>query len=664
MKKMNIIGLSKEKEMVLDTLNRCGCVELKKAGEIENTHTRLNVKRLASNNSKISKLSNAIDFLNAQKQERVKLANRGEVEFTPPKKPIFFCRQDVLYDDFISSAKREYEIFAIIDEIEKIGGKIADLKGETIALKNYTQSLKPYMSLDVPLDEINDTKNTRTVIGSVAETNSGIVDKLNKLELAHAQVINSSGSTLDLFVVYHKAVATEVSVMLNDNGFIKTNVECSELASEKVQANEARIAQIEQELVDLNGEAVRYLEVMDEIKLLFDYFSYKKEKIEQQGNFRRTEKEVAVAFEAWVPEVKCEFVQQAVLEKTKNIVIDFDDPKEGEMPPTMTTNGKVVRAFESVTNMYSAPSYYENDPNFSVMIFFFIFFGFMVSDAGYGLLLAIAGFFVYKRFKLENGMKNLALIIALGGLSTIVWGILFGGIFSISIEGTIFEKLCLFSPLDNPLAVLGLSLGLGVVQIMYGLGMKAAQLIKRGQWKDALMDIGSWYLLFIGIGVLALGLVPGFEFFGNAGLYLAGAGALCLILTQGRAKKGFFGKALGGVGSLYGLVNYVSDILSYSRLFGLGLATGVIGMVFNEIAMVFINLIPVAGYVVALVFILVGHTMNVGLAVLGAYVHDCRLQFIEFFGKFYEGGGHVFVPLGSKTKYIKVVSEAPAISKT
>ncbi|MEG2116196.1 MAG: hypothetical protein RRZ69_00775 [Clostridia bacterium] len=350
MKKMNLIGLSKEKETILDVLNRCGCVELKKSDEIENTHTRLNVKRLATNDSKLAKLSNAIEFLNVQKNERVKLANQKVVEFVPPKKPLFSCRTDVLYDDFISSSKREYEIFAIIEEIEKLGGKMADLKGESIALKNSTAALQAYENVNAPLNEIQDTKNTRMFLGSVAETNKGVIDSLNKLELAYAFEVNAGGSVLNVFVVFHKSVTTEVNALLNDNGFIKSNVECESLPKDKIEKNSIRIAEIERELIEMNGIAVKYFEAMDEFKLLFDYFSYKKEKIEFQGDFRRTEKEVAVAFEAWVPESKCEFVEKAVLEKTKNIVIDFIDPTENEMPPTLTPTGAVVRAYENVTN--------------------------------------------------------------------------------------------------------------------------------------------------------------------------------------------------------------------------------------------------------------------------------------------------------------------------
>ncbi len=462
-------------------------------------------------------------------------------------------------------------------------------------------------------------------------------------------------------VVCHKQIAEEVEGILNDSGFVKSSLDTDFLPSERILKIREEIEGLNQRLLDLNKEAVDFIYVLDEAKQLYDYYSFKLEKINAQGEFRRTEKELAYVLEGWVPSNKIDLVEKQIDKHFENIVVEVTDPEENDTPPTLTNNGKIVKAFESVTNMYSTPSYKENDPNLAMTIFFFIFFGFMLSDAGYGLILAIACSVLLKFFKLESGMKNLVIILALGGVSTIIWGIIFGGFFSITVEGTIFEKIMWFAPLDNPIGALAIALGLGVIQILFGMGMKAAELFKRGQWVDALCDIGSWYVLFAGIGVFALGMVPGFEAVGNIGMYIAIAGVALLILTQGRAQKNIFMKLFKGVSSLYGIVNYVSDILSYARLFGLGLASGVVGMVFNIIAGVFMDIlggIPVVGTVlgliVAVVFILFGHTLNIGINVLGAYVHDCRLQFIEFFSKFYEGGGHIFVPLGTNTKFVKV----------
>ena len=656
MKKMKLVGLSKEKELILDVLNKCGCCELKDSEEIENTHTRLNTNRLTKTAEKLSKLSFGIDFLTEQKKERILLAKKEQVEYVPPKKPLVSVRKEVDFDQFIGSNKEEFEIFANIDSLEKIEREMVGLRSESVSLYNKIATFISFDGLDISMNDVKSTKNTTMYIGSVPENAVKVIEEINQLELATAVTLKKETSALQIFVVCHKDISEEVGDLLNQNSFVRTNIESDSLPVEEIEKAKERILEIGNELIALNGDAMNKFHNIEDFELLFDYYSYKQEKIEAQGTFMRTERELAVAFEAWVPKDKCDFVKDAVLEKTNFVEIEFHEPQEGEMPPTLTNNGTVVKAFESITNMYSTPSYYERDPNFSVMIFFTIFFGFMVSDAGYGLLLAVAGFTALKFLKFENSLKSMVIIFALGGLSTVFWGLLFGGVFSIEISGTIFEKFYWFSPLDNPIGVLGLSVGLGILQILYGMVMKAILLIQRGRALDAILDVGSWFVLFTGIGLFAGSLIPGFEGLADVGKYTSIAGVLMLVLTQGRGEKGLFKKIFKGVGSLYGLMNYLSDILSYLRLFGLGLATGVIGMVFNTIGGVFIELIPipVVGHLIAIAFILIGHAMNIGLALLGAYVHDCRLQFIEYFGKFYEGEGRDFKPLGSNTKYVKI----------
>lgn len=655
MKKMRLVGLSDEKDVILDVLQKTGAAELKDCDELENTHARLDTESLNEINAKLARLSGAMEFLSAQKSVRESLAKKKLVEYTAPKKPLFEVRRDVLYDEFMASGNASKEVFERIDELNAVAFKISECGAEKARLLTEVSALSPYENLDVAVSSVENTKNVVMEIGVLPSTARNAISSIDCEGLFEFEIVAERGSELTVFVAYHKSVAEKVASKLSDVGFSKTNVECDELASEKIAEIKDEIKKLAEREVELNGEAMAYYDALNDFKLLYDFYSYEKEKTEAGGEFRRTEKELAFCLEAWVPEKQTDAVVKALAAVTENVYVEFEDPKEGEMPPTLTNNGPVMKAYESVTNMYSPPSYYESDPTFSVMLFFFLFFGFMLSDAGYGLILAIAGAAILKFVKLEPGTKNLVIIITLGGVSTILWGLLFGGFFSIEIEGTFLEKLCWFSPLDNPIGVLGLSLGIGVLQILYGLGLKAREMIKNGRLVDALLDVGSWYLVFIGALMFALSMVDGFASLSTPAAIVAGAGLLIVVTTSGRREKGVPKKIIKGLASLYDIVNYVSDILSYARLFGLGLATGVVGMVFNKIALVFIDLMgPFAGGIIAVVFIVVGHAMNIGINVLGAYVHDCRLQYIEFFGKFYEGGGHVFVPLGSRTKYVNI----------
>ncbi len=657
MKRMKLVALSEEKEEILNILNKLNCVELKETQEIENTHTRYNEKRASKVSQKLTKLNFAIELIAKEQSEREKLANAKVLEYQKPKKGFMAGRPEVDFDHFITSDADEIDIMARVSELEKLQDRKSEIKGKLLKIDNTIASLAVYEDLKVPFSKFKSTKNVLITLGTIPMvTEQKFDEELAKIgQNFTVQKISKVGEYISIFAYAHKDYQSECENFLSEFGFSKCNFDFEEIASEKIQSLKDEIQSLKDEDIVLNGNIVGYESHLEKMKQLYDFFTFKYDKITAQGSFKRTAGEKVVAFESWVPADKTDEIQAEVGKYTDKTFFEFVDAGEKEIVPTLAKNSKLVSNYEVVTNMYSTPSYREADPNFSVMIFFFVFFGFMLSDAGYGLLLAVGGWALLKFVDLESGSRKLVTVLTIGGISTVIWGVLFGGYFGIDVSNTFLGKFTWFQPLDNPMGVLGLAIGLGVLQILWGLGMKAIALIKAGKTFDAICDIGSWYLLFFGVMFLALGmLVPGFAAIGTIGKYVALGGVAMLVLTQGRAEKNIVMKLFKGVGSLYGIMNYVSDILSYARLFGLGLATGVVGMVMNNIGMVFIDLIPYAGYVVGIAFILAGHALNIGINVLGAYVHNCRLQYVEFFGKFYEGGGHVFMPLGSNTKYVRI----------
>ncbi|MFI3166719.1 MAG: V-type ATP synthase subunit I [Bacillota bacterium] len=656
MKRMKLAALSEEKEEILNILNKLGCVELKETQEIENTHTRFNEKRAARTSQKLTKLNFAIELIEKEQAERVKLADAQIVEYTKAKKPFMAGRPEVDFERFINSDAEEMDVLAKVAELEKLQNQKSEIKSKLLKIDNTISSLAVYQDLTIPFSSFKSTKNVAIFLGTIpvvveAKFNAELKSEDKNFKV---QTISKVGEYISIFAYVHKEFESECNNFLSEFGFSKCSFDFDKIPSEQIQTLKEEKEELIAKDIRLNGYIVGYEKLLDQMKQMYDFFSFKQEKITAQGEFRRTAGEKVIVFESWVPAEQTENIKNSVEKYTNRAYFEFLDVEDGEIPPTCTRNNKLVSNYEVVTNMYSAPSYREMDPNFSVMIFFFIFFGFMLSDAGYGLLLAVGAFVALKFIDLETGARKLVTVIMLGGISTIIWGVLFGGYFGIDVSNTFLGNFTWFTPLDNPIGVLALALGLGVFQILWGLGLKAIALWKSGDKVGAICDVGSWYLLFFGIMIFALGMLPGFEAVGSVGKYLAIGGVAMLLLTQGRKEKNIFLKAFKGVGSLYGIMNYVSDILSYARLFGLGLATGVVGMVMNNIGMVFIDLIPYAGYVVGALFILAGHALNIGINALGAYVHNCRLQYIEFFGKFYEGGGHVFSPLGSNTKYVRI----------
>ena len=318
----------------------------------------------------------------------------------------------------------------------------------------------------------------------------------------------------------------------------------------------------------------------------------------------------------------------------------------------------MVVPFEAVTEMYSLPAYYGFDPTRIFALFYAVFFGMMLSDAGYGILMAVGCFVALKKFDLEGMTYKMVKMFFYCGISTTIWGALFGGWFGDIVP--VFTRTFLgkevavsplwFNPLDDPMKLLILSLALGVVHIFIGMGIKAYMQIKEGKWLDAICDEGFWYVTIIGlIAWLGGGTIS--DSLTTVGMYMSIIGGAGLLLTGGRHNKGF-GKITGGLSNIYNITSYMSDILSYARLLALGLATGVIAQVVNTMGTLFGG--GIGGLIALTIIFLFGHTLNLAINALGAFIHASRLQYVEFFGKFYEDGGEPFDPFRRKTKYIKL----------
>lgn len=291
----------------------------------------------------------------------------------------------------------------------------------------------------------------------------------------------------------------------------------------------------------------------------------------------------------------------------------------------------------------------------------------MISDAGYGLLMAIACFAMVKIMKPVKNSGRMLMMFGFCGISTVIWGTLFGGWFGITIPaGSFLDKLTWFNPLDDPLKMFMLALGMGVLQIGTGFALKGIALCRSGHPVYAIFNQFSWDVIFIGLLLLSpklmlfLGAITTspepawFSVCSTVGMYVALAGFVMLLIGGGIGKKNPIKMVTGAFGNAYGAINVVSDLLSYSRLFGLGLTTGVIGYVINMLANIIVNTFfggLWVGWIIAVPVLLIGHTFNIAINLLGAYVHNSRLQYIEFFGRFYEGNGRAFKPLGSSTRY-------------
>ncbi len=353
------------------------------------------------------------------------------------------------------------------------------------------------------------------------------------------------------------------------------------------------------------------------------------------------------------------------IEKKHTAVISGFEPAEDEDVPVLLENGSFSSPVEGITKMYAMPSKTDVDPTPVMSFFYYLFFGMMLSDAGYGVVLVIGTMIARKKFKLENSMRKTLIMFRNCGISTIFWGALFGSWFGdiVQIVGREFfgkeiGSIALwFQPLDDPIKLLLYSFGLGILHLFLGVGVSFKMAWDDGRKLDAFLDTVPIYLTILGVAPLAASIlteVP--QILKTVGMYVMIAGVVLLVLTAGRSSKSIFGKLFGGLYALYNTATgWLSDILSYSRLLALGLATGSIAGVINLIGTMPEN--KAVKLVLLIVVFIVGHTANLAINLLGAYVHTDRLQFVELFSKFYTGGGREFTPFAVNTKYIKFKEE-------
>lgn len=650
MKKLQVIGMQSDMNRLLDLFQSLKCVEIIKTEQIDDTSPIINNELRKEDSEKFSRISFALEVLR-ENNSVLEILTKENEEYKKllPKKPLPFSpRRDIDFSSFNDVRKLEERLNEnALKPIEEYAKKQNEIKQEITRLNNLIEALRIYCELDVPFSEIQDTKNTTQLVGILSGLPADFEHKFNEeFKLSHFEKVGQLGTNTAFFICCHNEERNEVLKRLGDYSLSKVSYAFELLTKEESERSKRRIAELKNNNLELIQQIGKINKYKDELELLYDHYNFEINKIDREEEFMCTSK--TFVLEGWVPEIEKDRVEGELKHNFDAILVSFTDPKKGDNPPTLTINNKIVAPYEGVTNMYSAPSPFETDPNKFVSVFFFLFFGLMLGDAGYGLVLAIAATLIIKFLKPEGGTRNLVLVIGMGGVSALLWGILLGGWFGIDEEiirsTPIIGKLMLFSPLGNPIYMLAISLGLGLIQIISGMSIQMVAYFRAGDIKSALCDDISWFLIFVGIGLLALGL-------NIAGYVVAGLGVLIILVLGGRDKKGI-GKVTGGLGKLYGVSSYISDILSYARLFGLGLASGVIAMVFNTIA----GLLLAKWYLfpLGLVILLFGHVFNIAIGVLGAYVHDCRLQYIEFFSRFYTGGGHQFKPFGEDTKFVRI----------
>ena len=652
MQKMSLVAHASERTRLLRIFIKSGCVELIKSEE-DVTVTPADRERRERNEARKYRAAFCMSFLKEMSKEIILIDKK-----LAPKKKKKKENRLITLEEYEEVCNNTEELMDKIDEMENINNLITDLRSEKTRLTAFNEQLAPYKGLDIDMSTIKDTESACVFCGVIPSENK---DKfVVQIEGKGIYEISEGEKVTAVAVICHKNDKEEVNKVLSENEFVKSSFDFDGTASDKTEENTARINKIDETVKELILSTVDYVRYIPTVKIVYDYCALELAKLDITENSARTKK--AIAFEGWVPAEKTEGLKKEIEEKCKRVEIAFRDPLEEEIPPTATKNSKVVGAFAGITEMFGSPNYRERDPNLFVALFYFLIFGIMIGDAGYGLIMAIACFLFVKLKKPVKNSGRMMIMFAFCGISTFIWGTLFGGWFAIDIpEDSFLGKLTWFNPLDEPLKMFMLSLGVGVLQIGTGFALSGIAKIKSGNAMKGILSDFGWVVIFLGLLMLSPNIMVylnaiegGQEWFGVAGtvgMYFALVGGAMVVIGGAWGKKNPVKMVGGALGSVYGAINIVSDLLSYSRLFGLGLTTGVIGLVMNELGMIIVDVIGPAGWVIAVVIFVGGHVFNLAINLLGAYVHDSRLQYIEFFGRFYEGSGHAFRPIGSEMKY-------------
>lgn len=632
MKHLRLLGMESEREALLKAMQDMECVEISSIDGSE--------EALKSGFAKPDDKA----LMSAQEASRAYRTALASLDrFAPEKKGMFRKRQGVSRAAFFS-AESEENARTAAETINKDTRRLGEIESERTKNEALRATLAPWLTVDVPLGGADGALAVFFGTAGLNVTDDALKALADSLDgLLTWQQASSDRSLRYLLVMCHRSVRERALSALRDLGFSTVSFrgmtgtarENDKALAENLAALEKERQEIKQRIAGLGGKREALLEASDRAAIALR---------REEAKSRLVGTNKVFLLEGWLPADRCAALEKALEPFT--CAIETREPTEDEYPqvPVQLKNNKLTRPLNMVTEMYSLPAYGTLDPNPLMAPFFILFYGIMMADMGYGLLMMIASVIISKKYRPKGTSGELFSLLGLCGISTFIMGALTGGFFgdfltqlvAIVSPGTVFALPKLFDPLDDLTMILIGSMALGMVQIVTGMAISLIEKCKRKKFLDAFFEEITWWIVFIGIALLALGK-------GAAVLYVGCALVLLGPIVQGKG----WGKLTGVFGSLYNHVTgYFGDILSYTRLMALMLAGSVIAQVFNMLA-------AMPGNVIAFIIIsMLGNAMNFGLNLLGCYVHDLRLQCLEFFNKFYVDGGKPFRPMTLDTEYV------------
>ena len=655
MKTVNICALRNNRKRILEALQHMGVMEIKSIGDCAMEHIETAPQRAVFERSE-NEAKQALEILD---------------EYAPKKGGLLSSlngKREVSSEDMDDIVRHRDALMVLCRNIRQNKENIINAKSKIQKINTELEALEPWLECDISMGT-EGTLKTDIRFGTLPSTvTEEQINKALKKLAAVYKIIAQDKNTKYLMVISVKRDTKQTEAVMRTLGFAKPAVLIRDIPSSyknKLLEEKDRVEKaIEEYKKKIQTHSVR----RNEIEAAADYYSIRAEKYRVLGGLAHSDR----AF----------FVSGYVPERYAQGLCDYMTDRLGaaceitgcDSAPVELSNSEFASAFEPVLESYGLPKKHELDPSGIMGAFYVFLFGLMLSDAAYGLIISVVCFFALKKFKgMDRSMRSSLRMFMYCGLSTLFWGVMFGGYFGDAvtvIAKTFFNKdieipALWFVPLRDPMRLLMYSMLFGLIHLFTGLGIKGYMLIKQGDTKGFVFDVAAWFILLTGLLLMLMqssiyaSLAGAALELGAVGAMLArllaAAGAIIILFYAGR-NSGNFGKRLAkGAYSLYDITGWLSDLLSYSRLLALGLATGVIAQVINSMGVMAGN--GIFGAIVFAVVFVVGHIFNLAINLLGAYVHTNRLQYVEFFGKFYEGGGKVCDPFRENTDYIRIREE-------
>ena len=646
-----IVGILENREQILKKLQVLECVQVEKIENLKYLTDSNLIERLNDVNEKIKDAENCIEILNEFNTGKKTERKHAKIQKIQNLK---YCEEN-----FESILKTIKYIIKCEDDIKNLQKEVEKIENEKLHFENY-------LTLNTPTKILN-TKNVNYFIGEIlgSFTQEELVLKFKEIENSvYVKVICNKKLTTTLFLISNKNFYEKAKSILYSLNFVKAPEDVEKTPKEKVEYCEENIKILKNEIESLKNEIKFNLKNLQYVELITDYLNIEKERYETIIKTISTKNTFILKG----------FVNPKREKKLEDIINKFNSyieiSKPNENSPVFFYNNFIVAPMQNITKTYSMPSHEDIDPNPVMSFFYYIFFGMMFSDAGYGIILSLFCLIFMLNKNASNSKKQLFKMFFMCGISTTFWGFMYGSFFGDMLQlvsKTFFNKNFYLPPLfinttKSPLLLLIFSILIGVLHVCVGLIIKLYILLKHKNFKEAIFNVLGWVLILAGAGIyMAASTIEqtniskflNIKMVYKIGVYTAIVGAVSILIFSGYKNKGIM-KILGGLINLYGITSYISDVLSYSRLMALGIATGVIANVVNILASM--SGPSFFGAVLFVIIASLGHSLNFGINILGAYVHTNRLQYVEFFSKFYVGGGRAFSPFGMHTKYINFIN--------